>query len=82
MAKPVSPTVESFLRHAVFMPALDTIRFNQSLKEFYQRLVMRKNYKEIALIVGARKLLILIYTIWKKNEPYDPNYYKLKLKTI
>lgn len=77
----ISKRGNRFLRQAVFMPALAAIRFNPSLKEFYQRLIMRKNNKKIALIAVARKLLVLIYTIWKKNEPYDPNYYKLKLKT-
>jgi transposase len=63
------------LRRAVFMPALAAIRCNKHLKEFYLRLVQRKSNKKIALLAVARKLLCLIYTIWKNGVPYDPNYH-------
>lgn len=56
------------------MPALVACRYNQKFKELYIRLVMRKNNKKIALVAVARKLLLLIYTIWKKNVDYMPNY--------
>jgi transposase len=62
------------LRKSVYMPALAAIRCNQKFKELYIRLVIKKNNKKIALIAVARKLLLLIYTIWKKNEEYIPNY--------
>jgi hypothetical protein len=28
----------------------------------------------IALTAVARKLLCLIFTLWKSGKPYDPNY--------
>jgi transposase len=62
------------LRRAVFMPALAACRFNPILKAFYLRLVCTKANKKVALLAVARKILCLIYTLWKKNVPYDPNY--------
>lgn len=62
------------LRRAVFMPALAACRFNQPLKTFYVRLVATKANKKVALLAVARKILCLIYTLWKKNVPYDANY--------
>jgi transposase len=62
------------LRRAVFMPALAACRYNQPLKIFYLRLVRIKANKKVALLAVARKILCLIYTLWKKNIPYDPNY--------
>ena len=61
------------------MPALTACRYNQKLKELYIRLTIKKNNKKIALIAIARKLLLLIYTIWKKNTDYIPNYQVTKL---
>lgn len=62
------------LRKAVYLPALSATRYNEPLKALYKRLCISKNNKKIALIAVARKLLILIYTLWKKNQIFDLNY--------
>jgi hypothetical protein len=33
---------------------------------------LRHHNKMVALIVVARKLLLVIYTLWKKDEEYNP----------
>ena len=35
--------------------------------------------KMIGAVAVQRKLLVLIYTLYKKNEPYDPAYKNLKI---
>lgn len=70
----ISKKGNKFLRNAVYLPALTAARFNEQLKVVYTRLCISKNNKKIALIAVARKLLILIYTLWKKNEPFNDNY--------
>ncbi len=70
----ISKKGNRFLRNAVYMPALCACRFNPLLKQIYIRLVIKKNVKKVALIAVARKLLLLIYTIYKKNVDYIPNY--------
>jgi transposase len=70
----VSKRGNGMLRQLMFMPALTAIRCNPHLRAFYLRLVERKKNKMIALIAVARKLLCLIFTLWKKNVPYDLNY--------
>jgi transposase len=62
------------LRAAVFMPALASVRFNPVLKKFYERLVRTKANKKVALVAVARKLLLLIYALWRSNAPFDPDY--------
>jgi len=43
----------------------------------YLRLIQRNgSIKKKAMVAVQRKLLILIYTLWKKNEPFDINYYR------
>lgn len=70
----ISKKGNRFLRQAVYMPALSAARYNPKLKQFYIRLLTKKNIKKVAIIAVARKLLILIYTIFKNNVEYIPNY--------
>lgn len=70
----ISKRGNRFIRSALYMPALTASRCNPQLKVFYQRLVDRKANKKLALVAVARKLLCLIYTLWKTNTDYNPNY--------
>lgn len=70
----ISKKGNKFIRSAMYMPALSAIRYNQKLKFFYTRIVITKNIKMIAVTAVMRKLLILIYTLWKKNQEYIPDY--------
>jgi len=70
----ISKRGNKFLRKAVFMPALSACKHNHKMKELYLRLVTKGKNKKLALIAVARKLLLLIYTIWKNNTEYIPNY--------
>jgi transposase len=47
------------IRKILYMPALVATRFNQRLREFYQRLVNLGKPKKVALIAVMRKLLII-----------------------
>lgn len=70
----ISKKGNGYLRHALYMPALSAAKHNEKLKQIYIRLVIKKNIKKIAVIALMRKLLLLIYTIWKNNVEYIPNY--------
>ncbi|MCP5061991.1 MAG: IS110 family transposase, partial [Ignavibacteriae bacterium] len=70
----ISKKGNKFLRKAVFMPALSACRHNHKMKELYKRLVAKGKNKKLALIAVARKLLLLIYTLWKNDSEYIPNY--------
>ena len=66
------------IRSALYMPALSAIKYNKNLKQLYIRLCKTKASKKIAIIAVARKLLLLIYCLWKKNEKFIPNYPNVK----
>jgi transposase len=70
----ISKKGNTFIRKAIFMPALSACRANPQLKQFYQRLLAKGKNKKLAIIAVARKLLLLIYTLWKTNSPYFPDY--------
>lgn len=70
----ISKKGNKFIRTALFLPAMVAARFNPKLKELYTRLLIKKNVKKLALIAVARKLLVLIFTLWKNNSVYVTNY--------
>jgi transposase len=73
----ISKKGNSFIRNALYMPALCSSRYNPTMKEFYLRLVEKKPAKKIAVTAVARKLLILIYTLWKNESEFEFNYKKV-----
>jgi hypothetical protein len=48
-------------------------RHNLDLKEDYQRINIGKSSKMIGMTALQRKILLLIYTLWKNNEVYKQN---------
>ena len=70
----ISHRGNSNLRRAMFMPALAATRCNPTLRRFYLRLVRTKANKMVAPVAVARKLLCLIYALWRDNVPYQRNY--------
>jgi len=69
------------IRRALHFPSLAAMRFDENMQSFYGRLLSRHNIKMKAAVAVQRKLLVLIYTIWKKNEPYNPKYLEQSKKT-
>lgn len=69
------------LRAALYMPAVTAATHNENLNKFYSRLNEKFIYKKQSLVAVMRKLLILIYTLWKTGEDYDPNYQWTGIKT-
>ena len=78
----ISKKGNSFIRYALYMPALCASRFNPIMKDFYNNLKDRKPAKKIAVTAVARKLLILMYILWKNEEVFDSAYEQKKVDRI
>lgn len=72
----ISKKGNKYLRKAMHLPALAAIRHDQRFKGIYARLVAKHGIKMKAAVAVQRKLLELIYIIYKTNVPYDKNYLK------
>ena len=70
----ISKKGNSHIRKAIYMPSLCSIRYSQTYKEFYNRLNDKKQNGLISETAVQRKLIGLIYTLWKKDEEYIENY--------
>jgi transposase len=66
------------LRKAMHMPALSAISSDERFKAIFVRLVAKHGIKMKAAVAVQRKLLEMIYTIWKTNRPYDRKYQQNK----
>ena len=66
------------LRKAMHMPALAAIRHDERFKAIFARLVARHGIKMKAAVAVQRKLLEMMFTLYKTNKPYDKNYFKNK----
>lgn len=67
----ISKKGNSHIRAALFFPAMTAASCNKPLKEDYLRIVEKTGKKLIGLTALQRKLLLLIFTLWKKNEEWN-----------
>lgn len=64
------------IRRALFMPSMTASSLDTEIGQFYLRVIDGKPSKKIGILAVARKLLLLIYSIWKSGKQYDPFYLK------
>jgi transposase len=61
------------IRKAMHMAALSSIRHGAG-KDMFVRIVSRTGIKMKGVVAVQRKLLVLMYTLWKKEQYYDPKF--------
>jgi len=73
----ISKKGNTHIRTILYMSSLGVIRCKTlPFYNLYLRLIKRNgNIKKKAMVAVQRKLLVLIYTLWKKNQPFDLKYY-------
>jgi len=69
----ISKKGNSHIRRSMHLPAFNMIRYDVGdFKPFFERILERHNPKMKAYVAVQKKLLVLIYTLWKKNEAFRP----------
>jgi transposase len=69
----ISKKGNSHIRRCLFMPAFNMVRYELPVfKELHERLVAKGRTKMQAYVALQKKLLALIYTLWRKDEKYEP----------
>ena len=72
----ISKRGNRWIRRALYFPALTAVKHSPGFKSDYARIVKNTAIKMKGVVAIERKLLILIYTLWKTGEVYDPERYK------
>ena len=62
------------IRKAMHFPALTSVKFDKNNRDLYERIEAKTGIKMKGYTAVQRKLLVLIYVLWKKDEEFDPNY--------
>lgn len=78
----ISKRGNSHIRGALYMPSLTAVRCNPTLKPFYLRLKEKKAKPIIGLVAVQRKLLCLMFTLWKNDSVYNPKYEKKSAEAL
>lgn len=74
----ISKKGNKYLRRAMHLPALAAIRHDERFKAIFVRLVSKHGIKMKAAVAVQRKLLEMMFTLFKKQTAYDKNYFKKK----
>ena len=71
----ISKKGNSHIRRALHMPALNMVRYDQApFANLYERIYAKTKIKMKGYVAIQKKLLVIMYTLWKKQETYDPTY--------
>jgi len=70
----ISKRGNRYLRKAMHLPALTAIRHDDRFKAIFARLVSKHGIKMKAAVAVQRKLLEMMYIVYKTNIPYDKKY--------
>ena len=73
----ISKKGNRYIRNALYFPAMVACRYNVNLKQTYTRINQTKTSKMIGQVAIQRKLLSLIYTLWKNDAVYIEDYKKV-----
>jgi transposase len=64
------------VRRYLWMAALSAVQHNPAVKPLYARVVAKHpDHKAIAIGHAMRKLLHLVFAVWKTDKPFDPEHY-------
>lgn len=79
----ISKRGNSRIRRALHMSALMVVRYDQKpFVGLYERVFERTRIKMKGYVAVQRKLLTIIYALWKKDEKYDPCFVSELLKKV
>lgn len=70
----ISKKGNRYIRNALYFPAMVACRFNSTLKAIYMKINQKKPSKMIGQVAIQRKLLVLMYTLWKNDTEFIEDY--------
>jgi len=71
----ISKKGNSRIRRILHMPAFNVVRYEQTpFVNLYERVYDKTKIKMKAYVAVQKKLLVMIYTLWNKNEAYNPDH--------
>jgi transposase len=79
----ISKKGNSHIRRVLHFPALNVVRYGtEPFASFHQRLMDNGKLKMQAYTAVQKKLLVLMWALWRKGERFDPKYVNPNLERI
>jgi len=72
----ISKAGSRIYRGNLFMATMVAIKFNDEMKDLYNRLKENGKHSTAAQIAVMRKLIIIAHSLYKNNRSYDPKIYR------
>lgn len=69
----ISKKGNAHIRRILHMPAFNVVKYEPTFKVFHERIYQQTHVKMKAYVAVQKKLLCLMYSLWKKDEAYDPH---------
>jgi len=77
----ISKKGNSHIRRVLHFPALNVVRYGtEPFASFHQRLIDNGKLKMQAYTAVQKKLLVIMWALWRKNERFDPKHINPDLK--
>ena len=76
----ISKHGNSYLRAALYMPALSAVRCNMPIKNLYDRITDKSGIKMKGITAASRKLLCLMCSMEKNKKDFDSNYHQKRVE--
>ena len=72
----ISKKGNSHIRRMLHLPAFNAVRYGEpACQALFERVYSRSGIKMKAYVAVQKKLLLLVYTLWKSEAAYDPLYF-------
>ncbi len=70
----ISKKGNSFIRRALYWPAITAVQHEPEFKKLFTTVFEKNRVPMKAYVAVQRKLLVLVYTLFKKNQAFIPNF--------
>jgi len=77
----ISKKGNKHIRRVLHFPAISAVKYESQFQQLFDRILVRTSIKMKGYVAVQRKLLLLIYTLFKNDTIYDPNYLINKKET-
>lgn len=67
----ISKKGNKYIRRALYFPAISASIHSPEIKIMFHRIIDKRHIKMVSYVAIQRKLLTLMFTLWKKDEAYD-----------
>lgn len=73
----ISKKGNSHIRRILHLPAFNVVRYQVSpFVQLFNRTLLKHHVKMKSYVAVQKKLLVIIYTLWKNNKAFDENHYE------